>query len=232
MTGVEALVRWQHPERGLVSPGLFLPVVEKSTLAPILGEIVIDNALAAARSWLDQGLDFGRVSINLSPSHLASGLLVEHFKSAMARHDVSPERITAEVLESVFLNDNRSGHQAALQELYELGVHIELDDFGTGYASLTHLSDLPINGLKIDQSFTRQMLEDDKKEAVVNHLIHLARALNIGVICEGVETEEQYDRLRMMGDFSIQGYLIARPMTFDKVTEWMSESSNDLYYVV
>ncbi|WP_428641849.1 putative bifunctional diguanylate cyclase/phosphodiesterase [Roseibium sp.] len=232
VTGVEALVRWQHPDRGLVSPGLFLPVVEKTSLAPILGEIVIDNALAAARSWLDRGLDFGRISINLSPSHLASGLLVDHFKSAMERHNVSPERITAEVLESVFLNDNRSGHQAALRELYELGVHIELDDFGTGYASLTHLSDLPINGLKIDQSFTRQMLDDPKKEAVVNHLIHLARALNIDVICEGVETEEQYDRLRMMGDFSIQGYLIARPMTYDMVTDWISETSNDLYYVV
>ncbi len=232
VTGVEALIRWQHPARGLVSPGLFLPIVEKTSLAPMIGEFVIDTAIAAARSWLDKGLDFGRVSVNISPSHLASGLLVDHFKAAMARHNVGPEHVTAEVLESVFLNDDRSGHLATLTELYELGVHIELDDFGTGYASLTHLADLPINGLKIDQSFTRQMLDDAKKEAVVNHLIHLARSLNIGVICEGVETEDQYDRLRMMGDFSIQGYLIARPMTYDKVTDWMSESSADLYYVV
>ncbi len=232
VTGVEALVRWQHPERGVVSPGEFLPVVEKSGLAPILGEIVIDKALSAARQWLDDGLDFGRVSVNISPSHLASGKLLDHFSAAMARHGVGPERITAEVLESVFLNDTKSGHLTPLRQLFDLGVHIELDDFGTGYASLSHVTDLPINGLKVDKSFTQQMLQDPKKEIVVNQLIHLARSLDIDVICEGVETEAQYDRLRMMGDFSIQGFLIARPMPFDQVSGWMSESSNDLYFMV
>ena len=232
VTGVEALVRWQHPERGTVSPGDFLPVVEKSGLAPILGEIVIDKALAAARHWLDEGLNFGRVSVNISPAHLASGMLLDHFKAAMDRHGVGPERITAEVLESVFLNDTRSGHLAVLRQLYELGMHIELDDFGTGYASLSHVADLPINGLKIDRSFTRQMLQDPKKEVIVNQLIHLARSLNIGIVCEGVETEAQYDRLRMMGDFSIQGYLISRPMPFAEATDWMSASVDDLYFVV
>ncbi|MHA7774262.1 putative bifunctional diguanylate cyclase/phosphodiesterase [Roseibium sp. M-1] len=232
VTGVEALVRWQHPERGTISPADFLPVVEKSGLAPILGEIVIDKALAAARQWLDEGLNFGRVSVNISPAHLASGMLLDHFKAAMARYEVGPERITAEVLESVFLNDTRSGHLAVLRQLYELGVHIELDDFGTGYASLSHVADLPINGLKIDRSFTRQMLQDPKKEVIVNQLIHLARSLNIGIVCEGVETEAQYDRLRMMGDFSIQGYLIARPMPYCEATDWMSASADDLYFVI
>ena len=232
ITGIEALIRWDHPERGVVQPAAFLPVVEKTNLAPVLGEIVIDKALAAARRWLDAGLEFGRVSINVSQSHLASGLLVDHFKAGMARYNIEPRRITAEVLESVFLNDTPSGHLKALKELFELGVHVELDDFGTGYASLTHVADLPINGLKIDRSFTRQMLEDPKKEAVVNQLIHLARSLNIGIVCEGVETEAQYDRLRMMGDFSIQGYLISKPMTFDQTTNWMSESADDLYFVI
>lgn len=232
VTGVEALVRWQHPERGTVSPGEFLPVVEKSGLAPLLGEIVLDKALAAARQWLDAGLDFGRISVNISPSHLASGNLLDHFDAAMKKHDITPDRITAEVLESVFLNDTRSGHLTTLRKLYDLGVHIELDDFGTGYASLSHVTDLPINGLKVDRSFTRQMLQDHKKEIVVNQLIHLARSLNIGIVCEGVETEAQYDRLRMMGDFSIQGFLIARPMPFEQATDWMSDSADDLYFVV
>jgi len=232
VTGVEALVRWQHPERGTVSPGEFLPVVEKSGLAPILGEIVLDKALAAARKWLDAGLDFGRISVNISPSHLASGNLLDHFRAAMKKHDIAPERITAEVLESVFLNDTRSGHLTTLRKLYDLGVHIELDDFGTGYASLSHVTDLPINGLKVDRSFTKQMLQDHKKEIVVNQLIHLARSLNIGIVCEGVETEAQYDRLRMMGDFSIQGFLIARPMPFEQATDWMSDSADDLYFVI
>lgn len=232
ITGIEALIRWDHPDRGVLSPGGFLPVVEKTSLAPVLGEVVIDRAMAAAKYWLDTGLDFGRVSINVSPAHLASGLLVDHFKAAMAKYQVPPDRVTAEVLESVFLSDNRSGHLAALRELYELGVHIELDDFGTGYASLTHVADLPINGLKIDRSFTNQMIDDPRKEAVVNQLIHLARSLNINIVCEGVETEAQYDRLRMMGDFSIQGFLIAEPMPLDQMTEWMSEASDDLYFVI
>ena len=232
VTGVEALVRWQHPNRGIVSPGEFLPVVEKCGLAPILGEIVIDKALAAARAWLDGGLDFGRVSVNVSPAHLASGKLLDHFKTGMDKYQIAPEKLTAEVLESVFLNDSRSGHLTILKTLYDLGVHVELDDFGTGYASLSHVTDLPINGLKVDRSFTKQMLSDPKKEIVVNQLIHLARSLNIGVVCEGVETEAQYDRLRMMGDFSIQGYLIARPMPFDQATDWMSESADDLYFVI
>ncbi|MCK7610710.1 EAL domain-containing protein [Roseibium sp. CAU 1639] len=232
VTGVEALVRWQHPERGTVSPGEFLPVIEKSGLAPLLGEIVIDKALSAARDWLEAGLDFGRISVNVSPSHLASGKLLDHFNTSMDTHGIAPERVTAEVLESVFLNDTRSGHLTTLKKLYDLGVHIELDDFGTGYASLSHVTDLPINGLKIDRSFTRQMLQDPKKEIVVNQLIHLARSLNIGIVCEGVETEAQYDRLRMMGDFSIQGYLIARPMPFKETTGWMSEAADDLYFVI
>jgi len=232
VTGVEALVRWQHPERGIVSPGEFLPVIEKCGLAPMLGEIVIDKALAAARDWLDRGLDFGRVSVNISPSHLASGKLLDHFRAGMDKHNIAPEKVTAEVLESVFLNDTRSGHLNILKTLYDMGVHVELDDFGTGYASLSHVTELPINGLKIDRSFTKQMLSDHKKEIVVNQLIHLARSLNIGIVCEGVETEAQYDRLRMMGDFSIQGYLIAKPMPFDLATDWMSESADDLYFVI
>ncbi len=231
VVGVEALVRWRHPERGIVSPGDFLPVVEKTGFASVLGEIVIDKAFAAARSWQDSGLDFGRISVNISPSHLSSGSLLDQFKSAMKRHDLQPDRITAEVLESVFLDDKKSCHLETLTALHDMGVHVELDDFGTGYASLTHIVDLPINGLKIDRSFTQQLLEDDRKEIVVNQLIHLARSLNISVICEGVETEEQYDRLRMMGDFAIQGFLISRPVPFEQVTDWMAETAEDLYYV-
>ncbi len=232
ITGVEALLRWQHPEKGELAPAEFLPVAEKTNLAPIIGKMVIDMALEAARSWLDDGLEFGRVAINVSQGHLASGELAEHFTSAMKKHSIRPDLVTAEVLESVFLGNSPSQDLSAISELYRLGMHIELDDFGTGYASLTHVADLPINGLKIDRSFTIEMLKDRKKEAVVNQLIQLARSLNIGVVCEGVETQEQYERLRMMGDFSIQGYLIARPMPFAQMTSWMSETAEDVYFVI
>ncbi|MTI07701.1 EAL domain-containing protein [Roseibium denhamense] len=232
VTGVEALVRWRHPDRGILSPAQFLPIVEKTNLAPVLGNIVIDKALAAARSWLDAGVDFGRISINVSPSHLASGSLLDHFTLAMNKHNIGADYITAEVLESVFLDEEGASHLSTLDALYRLGVHIELDDFGTGYASLSHVTSLKINGLKIDRSFTKQMLADPKKEAVVNHLVHLARSLDIKIVCEGVETDAQYQRLRMMGDFSIQGYLIARPMPFEQMNDWFCSTTQDVHFVV
>ncbi|WP_417675884.1 putative bifunctional diguanylate cyclase/phosphodiesterase [Roseibium sp.] len=232
VTGIEALVRWQHPTRGTLGPGAFLPVVEKSNLASTLGEIVINKALAAARSWQDLGVEFGRIAVNLSPSHLTSGTLLHDFDKAMERHGVGPEKITAEVLESVFLDNSRSDNVQVLDELHRIGVHIELDDFGTGYASLSHVADLPINGLKIDRSFTAQILDDNRKEIVVNQLIHLARALNIGLICEGVETEAQIDRLQMMGDFSVQGYYIARPMPYEDITGWLQDAPEELVSMI
>ncbi|WP_417666661.1 putative bifunctional diguanylate cyclase/phosphodiesterase [Roseibium sp.] len=230
VTGLEALVRWQHPTRGILGPGSFLPVVEKTNLATPLGQVVIDKALEAARCWQDANIDFGRIAVNLSPSHLTSGTLVTDFTSAMERHGVAPEFVTAEVLESVFLDSQRSNNSEVLETLHNLGVHIELDDFGTGYASLSHVADLPINGLKIDRSFTAQLLTDAKKEIVINHLIHLARSLDIDIVCEGVETNNQFDRLRMMGNFSVQGYFIARPMQFDAVTSWLASTQSDISF--
>ncbi|MTI00605.1 bifunctional diguanylate cyclase/phosphodiesterase [Roseibium sp. RKSG952] len=232
VTGVETLLRWQHVDRGVLLPAAFLPVAEKSNLALLVGEVVINKALSAARKWMDMNLDFGRIAINLSPLHLVSGTLLSDFSEAMKKHDVGPERITAEVLESVFLDDEKAENTKTLEALHRLGMHIELDDFGTGFASLSHVADLPINGLKVDRSFTDKLLKDSKKEVVVNQLVHLARSLNINVVCEGVETRAQFERLRMMGNFSVQGYLIARPMPFDEMTDWLSSAPADIYSVL
>ncbi|MBO0345870.1 EAL domain-containing protein [Roseibium sp. CAU 1637] len=230
VTGIEALVRWQHPTRGVLSPGVFLPVIEKTNLAAPLGQMVIDKAVKAASELEKMNVDFCRMAVNLSPSHLKSGLLMNDFIDAMTRHGVTPDKLKAEVLESVFLDETSNHNALLLQELHDLGLHIELDDFGTGFASLTHVADLPINGLKIDRSFTAKLLTDQKKEIVINHLIHLARSLDINVVCEGVETDAQFDRLRMMGNFSVQGYLIARPMTFDHLTDWLASVQGDIAF--
>lgn len=230
VTGVEALLRWQHPERGVLAPGTFLPVIEKTNMSPVVGRLVLEKALAAARTWEDNGLQFGRIGVNLSPAHLHAGTLLRDVHEAMAQYGIGPEKIAVEVLESVFLNDASSNKLKALEELHNLGIHIDLDDFGTGFASLSHLADLPIDGLKIDRSFTNQMLEDRKKEILVTSLVHLARALDIRVVCEGVETQEQFERLRMMGSFSAQGYLIARPTNYGDFTRWLNETPGDLWF--
>lgn len=230
VTGLEALVRWNHPTRGVLAPGAFLPVIEKTNLATPLGQAVIEKAVRAASELQKAGLEFGRMAVNLSPSHLKSGTVMGDFMAAMERFNVAPEKLTAEVLESIFLNDTTQNNATMLRELHSLGLHIELDDFGTGFASLSHVADLPINGLKIDRSFTNQVLTDRKKEIVISHLIHLARALNINIVCEGVETEAQMQRLEMMGNFSIQGYLIARPMPFADLTEWLNSVNGDVAF--
>lgn len=232
VTGVEALVRWRHPTKGVLAPGAFLPVVEKTNLASQLGRVVLDKALQAARSWTDIGFRFGQISVNISPTHLVSGNLLADFEEMIDTYNLPPSLITAEVLESVFFDDKKSDSTDVLEQLHQLGVQIELDDFGTGYASLSHVADLPINGLKIDRTFTAKLLSDHKKEIVINQLIHLARALDIGVICEGLETDAQFERLRMMGNFSVQGYLIARPMEFENMTSWLEASSKDTLFVI
>ena len=226
ITGVEALIRWNHPDKGVISPVEFLPIAEATNLASPIGRFVFDEAMGAARRWLDAGISFGRVAINLSPQHLKSGSLVEDFLAAMHKHGIEPCHLTAEILESLLLDDPSSNKIGVIRQLHDLGVNIELDDFGTGYASLSHLSSLPIHGLKVDRSFINKILVDPKKHSVVKTLIDLARMLQIGVVCEGIETPGQMAMLRNLGQFSAQGYYIARPMGFDDITAWL-EANRD-----
>lgn len=232
VTGIECLVRWQHPQRGVLSPGSFLGVAEASNLAPLLGRFVLNEAFAAARKWLDMGIDFGRIAVNLSPQHVKIGTVFDDFTGAMARHGIKPEFVAAEVLESLFLDNEDVQQIEFIEHLHNIGVHIELDDFGTGYASLSHLSSLPIDGLKIDKSFVDRMLVDGKKKVVVQSLVSMARLMHIDLVCEGVETQEQYAFLRECGFCAIQGYLFARPMPFDEMSEWLETDAVELLHQV
>lgn len=221
--GVEALIRWDHPEKGVIIPSGFLHIVETTGLAPIIGRFVINEALAAARRWLDNDINFGRIAINLSPRHLKMGTLFNDFLEGMQQHNVDTKYVTAEVVESIFLDDPKSDNTNILSQLHDIGVHIELDDFGTGYGSLSHLSSQPIDGFKIDKTFISKMLNDTKKEVIVKLLIDLTKLLRISVVCEGVETEEQITALKKFGNCSIQGYFIAKPMPFEDMTEWLRD---------
>ncbi|MDR1934192.1 MAG: EAL domain-containing protein [Candidatus Accumulibacter sp.] len=221
VAGVEALLRWRHPERGLVMPGDFLPPIEGSDLMVRLGDWVLDTALAQMSRWRRQGLDIA-VSVNIAARHLQQADFLSNLEKKLAACPmVSPECLEIEVLETAALEGI-----ARISELIEgcqaLGVRFSLDDFGTGYSSLTYLRRLPANILKIDQSFVRDMLSDSGDMAIVEGIIGLAAAFGKTVIAEGVETAEHGRLLLRLGCELAQGYGIARPMPASELPTWIA----------
>ena len=217
--GAEALIRWRHPERGLVPPGEFLPLVEQHALAIPLGEWVIATALRQMDTWRRQGLDL-TISVNVSPRHLQQADFATMLAGLLALYpDVPPERLELEILESAALEDTQHVTEV-IAACRRMGVHFSLDDFGTGYSSLLYLKLLPADTLKIDQSFIRSMLDDTNDLAIVKGVIGLAQAFNRHVIAEGVETEDHGSKLIRLGCDMGQGYGIARPMPAADLPAW------------
>ncbi len=218
--GAEALIRWRHPERGLVAPGEFLPLIEQHALAIPLGEWVIGTALRQMEAWRRQGLAL-RISVNISPRHLQQADFATMLAGQLALHpDVPPECLELEILESAALEDTRHASEV-IAACRRMGVHFSLDDFGTGYSSLLYLKLLPADTLKIDQSFIRNMLDDSNDLAIVKGVIGLAEAFNRDVIAEGVETEDHGSELLKLGCVKGQGYGIARPMPAGEFPAWV-----------
>jgi diguanylate cyclase (GGDEF)-like protein/PAS domain S-box-containing protein len=220
--GAEALIRWQQPERGLLAPAEFLPHLNGSHLEAAFGEWVIRTALAQMRDWGLQGLDI-KVSVNISANHLQQPDFCEHLAAALELFpDVARASLELEVLETAALADVDLAVEI-LERCMELGVRFSLDDFGTGYSSLTYLRKLPVQTLKIDQSFVRNMLVDADDMGIVHGIIELASAFGRQVVAEGVETLEHGARLRSMGCRLVQGYGIARPMPAAALPPWCAE---------
>lgn len=220
--GVEALIRWQHPERGLLSPFSFLPVIEDDPLAIEVGEWVIEAALKQMARWLQNGLIMP-VSVNIGGLQLRQGHLDERLAQLLGSYsEVRPEMLELEVLETSALGDLALVIQT-LEDCRELGVMVSLDDFGTGYSSLTYLKRLPANVVKIDQSFIRDILSDPEDLAILSAVIGLAGAFNRQVVAEGVETIEHGDVLLRAGCDLAQGYGIARPMPAADVEGWLKD---------
>jgi len=219
LVGAEALIRWHHPEHGLLSPAAFLHDIENTALDIVLGEWVMATALEQADAWRMSGLDI-ELSINISGYHLESPHFAGHLRALLARYPYKL-RLQIEVLETVALNDIAIV-RGVIESCRELGVGFALDDFGTGYSSLSYLSGLPVDTLKIDQSFVRDMLEDKGDMAIVQGIIVLAQAFGRRTVAEGVESEEHYQALLDMGCEWGQGYGIARPMRADQLASWQS----------
>ena len=190
ITGAEALLRWHHPTRGMISPNVFIPMAERSGLINKLGAWVIDEACRQAREWRDQGLRM-RVAINLSAHQLRQADLPQHLADALRRHQINPDLLTCEITESVAMEDTEATVQF-FPELAEVGVHISIDDFGAGYSSLAYLRKLPASELKIDRSFVLDLEHSEEARTIAAAVVQLALALNLKVVAEGVETEAQF----------------------------------------
>ncbi len=217
--GAEALIRWQHPEKGLLPPAVFLPVIEEHPLAIDIGEWVIDTALSQLEAWHAVGLDIP-VSVNIGARQLQQANFVERLRGLLAAHpQIQPNCLELEVLETSALQDLAQVSQV-ITACREIGVMFALDDFGTGYSSLTYLKRLSVAQLKIDQSFVRDMLDDPDDLSILEGVLGLAIAFRRQVIAEGVETVEHGKMLLQLGCELAQGYGIARPMPADEMPGW------------
>jgi diguanylate cyclase (GGDEF)-like protein len=224
--GVEALIRWQHPDRGLVPPLDFLPVIESQAISLELGEWVIDTALTQIRQWKGIGLQIP-ISVNISAYQLQQDTFITDIARLLAAHpEVDPRYLELEILETSALNDLKKV-SSTMNACQALGVHFALDDFGTGYSSLTYLKHLPAYYIKIDQSFVRDMLKDTDDLAIIEGVIGLAKAFDREVIAEGVESIAHGVALLKLGCELAQGYGIARPMSAGDIPQWMSNWKAD-----
>jgi EAL domain-containing protein (putative c-di-GMP-specific phosphodiesterase class I) len=211
MTGVEALVRWQHPERGLLLPDAFIPLAEDSGLIRHIGRWVLHTACAQALAWQSDGAGQIRVAVNLSARQFSDERLVIEIAHALAQTELPAHLLELEITESMMMEHPERAAETLL-EIKEMGVHVSIDDFGTGYSSLARLKKFPIESVKIDRSFIRDIAVDSDDAAIVSAVIAMAHSLRLNVIAEGVESQDQVRFLRERSCDEIQGFYFSRPV--------------------
>lgn len=222
LSGVEALIRWQHPVKGLVAPDQFISVAEETGQIVAIGEWVLRAACAQMSQWRRDGLQDLTMAVNLSIRQLRQPTLGEFVKSTLKESGLDARYLELEITEGIMMGDNQAAMRF-LNEMHEMGVQLSIDDFGTGFSSLNYLKKLPVNKLKIDQSFIRDIETDEGDAAIIRSIISLGHRLNLKVIAEGVETQEQLDFLRIRGCDEIQGYFYARPLAAEAFMEFVKD---------
>jgi diguanylate cyclase (GGDEF)-like protein len=224
LIGVEALIRWQHPELGLVAPGRFIGVAEESGLIVPMGDWVLRQACQQAVSWQRAGLPTLSMSVNLSAIQFKRGNVEQSVERALTESGLAPALLELELTESILIQ-NIESVLTSVRRLKQLGVKLAIDDFGTGYSSLSYLKRLDIDKLKIDQSFVRDLASDPDDAAIVRAIIQMARSLNLQTIAEGVETEEMRSQLRAFGCDAAQGYLYSRPVPAQDIERLLRQAA-------
>jgi diguanylate cyclase (GGDEF)-like protein len=221
VTAVEALLRWQHPTLGHVSPGVFIPIAERFGLIDTIGNWVMDQALTQAAQWREQGLNM-RVAINVSPRQMRSEAFAARLEQRLAQHGLPPSRFTCEITESVATEGTEHARRA-FARLRQIGVHISVDDFGTGYSNLSSLCRMPVRELKLDRSFVDEIAHRAEARDLVKAVVDMAHALGLRVIAEGIETPQQRDMALAAGCDELQGYLFAKPMSARAIEIWAGD---------
>jgi diguanylate cyclase (GGDEF)-like protein len=238
LSGFEALLRWQNLELGQVSPMEFIPVAEDCGLIIPIGDWVMKTACQQAKRWIDDGYSIHRIGVNVSPNQFLQHDFFKKVKEILENTDLPKNILQIEITESLLMKDSAEVANT-ISSLHRLGVQIAIDDFGTGYSNLSRLKELPIDQLKIDQSFVRNIDHNTKNQSILRAIIAIAAGIELDVIAEGVETDQQLDFLQKEQCDEIQGFLISRPMTAEKATEYLqtqsqigsslSRGDNDMY---
>jgi EAL domain-containing protein (putative c-di-GMP-specific phosphodiesterase class I) len=227
LSGVEALLRWNHPLRGEIAPAVFIPLAERHGLIAAIGAWVVGEACRQMREWSRQGITL-RVAVNVSVHQLRDGGLVGSIERALARHGVDAADLICEITESAAMDDLHATHRA-LEGLGRLGVSLSIDDFGTGHSSLGQLRRLQVRQLKLDASFVRDLDHNADACTMVQAIVRLAHSLRLRVVAEGVETTSQRDLLVGMGCDELQGYLFARPMSATALADWARRNRRETF---
>nr|WP_299195011.1 EAL domain-containing protein [uncultured Amphritea sp.] len=223
ITGVEALIRWHHPQQGEISPAQFIPAAEESGIINGIGDWVLNQACLQTRRWLDLGLPELTMAVNISAVQLRQPNFVDKVMAALSRHGLPAEYLELEITESALIRDTQRIVRI-LNELRQQGVRLSVDDFGTGYSSLAYLKNLPFDKIKIDQSFIRGIPEREDDAAITEVIIGIAKSLKMELIAEGVETEEQYAFLLQHHCQQMQGFFFGKPMPAAVIEQRLRQS--------
>ncbi len=228
VSGIEALARWYHPDRGCLAPGAFLSAIEGTDLMELLGETMLAQSLAALVTWDTAGHRVPSVSVNFSARELSDPQLPERIGWALDRHSLAPQRLTVEVLESVVAGDGDDIITRNIDRLARMGCGVDMDDFGTGHASITSIRRFALRRLKIDRSFVRAVDSDRAQQQLITAILSLSERLGLETLAEGVESQSEHAMLAQLGCGHVQGYVVARPMPTEEVEPWLTRHEETL----